>query len=143
QRGPLRSGLVCSARLRPEAGTTVWLHDRPCRDLAAHADPPLSVKVVYLLRNPGIASRTPAGWRSAVINAGPSGKYSEEDLREVEDADVLVVGLEPVHETVLARARRLTFIQRLGRGYENIDFEAAGRRGIPVSGMPDFNAAAV
>jgi glyoxylate reductase len=100
------------------------------------------VKVVYLVRNPGINSRTPEGWRSAVI-AASAGDYSEEDLLEVEDADVLVVGLEPVDEGLLARAPRLRLIQRLGRGYCNIDLDAASRRGIPVCGMPDFNAASV
>jgi phosphoglycerate dehydrogenase-like enzyme len=100
------------------------------------------MKVVYLLRHAGISSRTPEGWHSAVI-AASDGSYDEEDLREVEDADVLVVGLEPVDETLLARAPGLGLIQRLGRGYCNIDVEAASRRGIPVCGMPDFNAATV
>jgi phosphoglycerate dehydrogenase-like enzyme len=101
------------------------------------------LKIVYLLQNHGIEHSTPAGWDSAVITADPAGGYSEEDLREVEGADVLVVGLEPVDESMLDRARELKLIQRLGRGYNNIDLEAAARRGIPVCGMPDFNAAAV
>jgi len=101
------------------------------------------VKVVYLVRNPGLASRTPAGWESAVIAAGPDGAFREEDAREVEDADFLVVGLEPVTGELLERAGRLKLIQRLGRGYDNIDVAAAERRGIPVCWMPDFNAAAV
>jgi phosphoglycerate dehydrogenase-like enzyme len=100
------------------------------------------MKVVYLLRHPGITSRTPEGWQSAVI-ASSSGAYAEEDLAEVEDADVFVVGLEPVDDRLLARAPRLRLIQRLGRGYCNIDLEAASRRGIPVCGMPDFNAGTV
>ena len=100
------------------------------------------MKVVYLLQNPGLASRTPEGWESAVISAS-NGTYRNEDLVEVEDADVLVVGLEPVDESLLSRASRLRLIQRLGRGYNNIDLEAASRRDIPVCGMPDFNAASV
>jgi D-3-phosphoglycerate dehydrogenase len=101
------------------------------------------VKVVYLVRHPGIASRTPPGWRSAVVAAEEDGGYAEETLREVEDADVLVVGLEPVDDALLERTSRLKLVQRLGRGYENIDIDAAARRGVPVCGMPDFNAAAV
>jgi phosphoglycerate dehydrogenase-like enzyme len=69
--------------------------------------------------------------------------FREEDLREVEGADFLVVGLEPVPEQLLDRAGHLKLIQRLGRGYDNIDVAAAERRGIRVCGMPDFNAAAV
>lgn len=101
------------------------------------------MKIVYLLQNPGIESRTPDGWESAVIAARPDGTYADEDLWQVEDADVLVVGLEPVGGDMLDRAHRLKLIQRLGRGYDNIDLAAAGRRGIPVCGMPDFNAATV
>jgi phosphoglycerate dehydrogenase-like enzyme len=101
------------------------------------------VKIVYLLQNHGIESRTPEGWEAAVITANTDGHYAEADLRQVEDADVLVVGLEPVDEQMLERASRLKLIQRLGRGYNNIDLGAAERRGIPVCGMPDFNAAAV
>jgi phosphoglycerate dehydrogenase-like enzyme len=100
------------------------------------------MKVVYLLQNPGIRTQTPDGWRSAVI-AASDGAYREEDLVEVEDADALVVGLEPVDEKLLDRAGRLRLIQRLGRGYNNIDVDAASRRGIPVCGMPDFNADSV
>lgn len=100
------------------------------------------MKAVYLLQNRGLASRTPAGWDSAVISAS-NGLYRDEDLVEVEDADVLIVGVEPVDESLLARASRLRLIQRLGRGHNNIDLEAASRRGIPVCGMPDFNAASV
>jgi phosphoglycerate dehydrogenase-like enzyme len=101
------------------------------------------MKIVYLFQNAGIASRTPDGCRGAVITSRPDGSYSEQDLREVEDADILVVGLEPVDGRVFDRARRLKLVQRLGRGYSNIDLEAAAARGVPVSGMPDFNASTV
>jgi phosphoglycerate dehydrogenase-like enzyme len=101
------------------------------------------VKVVYLLKNRGVEHRTPAGWQHAVISAGPHGSYSEADLREVADADFLVVGLEPVDERLLAAAKQLRLVQRIGRGHSNIDLEAAARLGIPVAGMPDFNAATV
>ncbi len=100
------------------------------------------MKVVYLLQNPGVGSKTPSGWHYAVIAASDGG-YSDDDLREVEDADAFVVGLEPVDDTLLSRAPRLRLIQRLGRGYNNIDLDAASRRGIPVCGMPDFNAESV
>lgn len=101
------------------------------------------MKIVYLLRNPGIMSRTPEGWQSVFIPARSDGHYSEEDLRELDEADFLVVGLEPVTEVMFARATKLKLVQRLGVGYDNIDLKAAARRGVPVCNMPDFNAATV
>ena len=101
------------------------------------------MKITYLLQNPGIASRTPEGWKSVVIAARPDGSYAEEDLREVDDADFLVVGLEPVSEVLFARAKKLKLVQRLGVGYDNIDLEAAAQYGVPVCYMPEFNAATV
>jgi phosphoglycerate dehydrogenase-like enzyme len=101
------------------------------------------MKIVYLLQNRGIESRTPPGCTAAVISAREDGTYRDEDLHELEEADILVVGLEPVNEDVFQAAGRLKLVQRLGRGYNNIDLEAAERRGVPVCGMPDFNAGAV
>jgi phosphoglycerate dehydrogenase-like enzyme len=101
------------------------------------------MKIVYLFQDGGIASRTPEDCRSAVIASHPDGSYAEEDLREVDDADILVVGLEPIDERIFNRGRRLKLVQRLGRGHSNIDLEAAALRGVPVCGMPDFNAATV
>ncbi len=101
------------------------------------------MKIVYLLQNAGIASRTPSGWEAAVIRPSADGTYAAEDLEQVADADFLVVGLEPVDELVLSRAKRLKLIQRLGVGFDRIDLEAAERRRIPVCYMPDFNAASV
>lgn len=101
------------------------------------------MKITYLVQNPGVASRTPDGWDSAVIAARPDGSYGGEDLCQVSDADFLVVGLEPVTEVVFAHARELKLVQRLGVGYDNIDLEAATRYGVPICNMPDFNAATV
>ncbi|HJU65729.1 MAG TPA: 2-hydroxyacid dehydrogenase [Gemmatimonadaceae bacterium] len=101
------------------------------------------MRVVYLVQNPGIASRTPDGWQSAVITPAADGQCSERDLELVAEADILVVGLFPVTETMLSRARRLKLVQRLGVGYDNIDLAAASRRGVPVCNMADFNAATV
>ncbi len=101
------------------------------------------MKIVYLLQNPGIASRTPEGWKSAVISAQPDASYTEEEAKEMIDADFLVVGLEPVTKDLIARAKRLKLIQRLGVGYDNIDLKAASSYGIPVCNMPDFNAGTV
>ncbi|MGH2992433.1 MAG: NAD(P)-dependent oxidoreductase [Solirubrobacterales bacterium] len=101
------------------------------------------MKIVYLLQHRGIETRTPQGCTAAVFSARADGRYRDEDLRELEDADILVVGLEPVGEEVLRAAPRLKLVQRLGRGYSNVDLEAAERHGVPVCGMPDFNAGTV
>jgi D-3-phosphoglycerate dehydrogenase len=86
---------------------------------------------------------TPDGWGSAVIRSGPDGRYTAESLAELADAEFVVVGVEPVSEAIFEAAPRLCFVQRLGVGYDNVDLEAAARRGVPVSNMPDFNAATV
>jgi phosphoglycerate dehydrogenase-like enzyme len=101
------------------------------------------MKIVYLIQNRGIETRTPPGCTGAVISAGEDGTYSDEDLHQLEEADILVVGLQPVNEEVFRAARRLKLVQRLGRGYSNVDLEAAERHGVPVCGMPDFNAGTV
>jgi phosphoglycerate dehydrogenase-like enzyme len=101
------------------------------------------MKITYLLRNPGAASRTPEGWQSALFASRSDGSYSDENLQELTDTDFLVVGLEPVTELCFSHSPRVKLVQRLGVGYDNIDLEAASRRGIPVCNMPDFNAATV
>lgn len=102
------------------------------------------MKVAYLLQNPGLARCTPEGWDRTVVSADSGGEYASEDLVKVAGADILVVGLEPVTEELLeAAGSRLRLIQRLGVGYDNVDLEAARRRGVPVCYMPDFNAGTV
>jgi phosphoglycerate dehydrogenase-like enzyme len=101
------------------------------------------MKVVYLVKHTGIATRTPPEWEHAVAAARPDGSYAPSDLELMADADVLVVGLEPVGAEVLGGADRLRLVQRLGVGCDNVDLDAAARRGVPVCNMPDFNAGAV
>lgn len=101
------------------------------------------MKIAYLMHNPGIESVTPEGWESALVSSQPDGTYTEDDMRQLVDADILVVGLEPVPEAVFERAEKLKLVQRLGVGHENIDLEAASRHNVPVCYMPDFNAETV
>jgi phosphoglycerate dehydrogenase-like enzyme len=101
------------------------------------------VKVVYFVRNPGIAGRTPPTWRHAVVSPDDQGGFPPERLDEVGDADVLVAGLDPVDDHLLARAPGLKLIQRLGVGHDSVDLEAAARRGVPVANVPDYNSGAV
>jgi glyoxylate reductase len=101
------------------------------------------VKVVYFVRNPGIASRTPTGWRHALVSPDAGGCFPAARVAELEDADVLVAGLDPVDDDLLAHAPRLKLIQRLGVGHDAVNLGAAAARGVPVANMPDYNSGAV
>jgi D-3-phosphoglycerate dehydrogenase len=67
----------------------------------------------------------------------------EQGIEVARDADVLVVGLQKMTETVLDAAKRLKVIGRCGVGLDNIDLKAAGARGIPVVYTPGANAQTV
>lgn len=56
----------------------------------------------------------------------------EELIARIGPAHVLVSGTEPVTRRVLDAAPNLKVITKHGVGYENIDLDAAKRRGIPV-----------
>ena len=100
-------------------------------------------KIVYLLKNPGIRGVTPKGFQSVVISADENGHYSDESFNEIIEADIIIVGLEPVTRSIIERSKHLKLIQRLGAGYDNIDLEAASEFGIPVCNMQDFNSGTV
>ena len=101
------------------------------------------MKVVYVIRNPGISTCTPDGWRQAVIASDGEGRYTREALDELEDAQVIVVGDEPINRAVFEAAPRLRLVQRLGVGADNVDLDEASHRGVPVCNMPHFNAGTV
>ena len=67
----------------------------------------------------------------------------EQGIAVVQDADVLVVGLQRITERVLEAAARLKVIGRCGVGLDNVDLRAAGARGIPVVYTPGANAQTV
>jgi phosphoglycerate dehydrogenase-like enzyme len=58
-------------------------------------------------------------------------------LRQVADADFILVATTPVTEEIMAAAPRLRLIQHQGVGYNNVDVAAAARRGIPVALTPE------
>ncbi len=71
-------------------------------------------------------------------------KLKEDELAEmVTDFDVLIAGTEPITDKVMAQAKCLKFISRVGIGLDSVDLLAAERRGIQVSYTPDAPAPAV
>lgn len=71
-------------------------------------------------------------------------KLKEDELAEmVTDFDALIAGTEPITEKVMAKAKCLKLISRVGIGLDSVDLLAAERRGIQVSYTPDAPAPAV
>lgn len=56
----------------------------------------------------------------------------------IREAEALLVTWFDVTEEVIAQLRRCKVIIRIGVGYDNIDSEAARKRGIPVCNVPDY-----
>lgn len=73
----------------------------------------------------------------------PSPLSSEEAAEEIGDADAIIVGLDQVDENAIAAATNLKVIAKHGVGVDNIDVEAAMRRGIKVVNVPGANSEAV
>lgn len=67
----------------------------------------------------------------------------EEILRQLEDVDGLIAGLEPLNRRVLNSSPQLKVIARVGIGMDNVDQEAAAELGIKVSNTPEGPTAAV
>ncbi len=84
---------------------------------------------VDLLRGAGLEVEVWEGWR------GPT---PEELVGRAKDAEVLVSLLsDDLSSGVLERLPRLRMIAQYAVGYDNVDLEAAKRRGILVSNTPD------
>jgi D-3-phosphoglycerate dehydrogenase len=71
-------------------------------------------------------------------------KLSEAELAELAtDVEVLIAGTEPITERVLASAKNLKLISRVGIGLDNVDLLHAQKLGISVAYTPDAPAPAV
>jgi len=57
-------------------------------------------------------------------------------LKELKDADALILGDNRIGEKELRTARRLKIIARYGVGYDNVDLNACSKRGIYVTISP-------
>jgi D-3-phosphoglycerate dehydrogenase len=91
----------------------------------------MSASAVDLLREPGWTLMTPEQ---------VAGKLE----KELEDADALLVrSAVQVDAALLSHAHKLRVIGRAGVGVDNIELEAATRKGIAVMNTPGANAVAV
>jgi D-3-phosphoglycerate dehydrogenase len=75
----------------------------------------------------------------------PYGRKLTEDecLKLFGDADGLIAGTEPLTAEVIKSAKKLKVISRVGVGLDNVDLEAAKKRGIKVFSTPDAPTLAV
>jgi D-3-phosphoglycerate dehydrogenase / 2-oxoglutarate reductase len=76
----------------------------------------------------------PVGARVVVRNLGSE----EEAIRELAQADAILLNLFPLTARVISKLERCKVISRYGIGYDNVDVEEATRRGIWVSRVPDY-----
>ncbi|MBE0497299.1 MAG: hydroxyacid dehydrogenase, partial [Campylobacterales bacterium] len=71
-------------------------------------------------------------------------RFSKEDLsRYIQDADGIVVGLEPIDEAVLSACPKLKIVSKYGVGLNNIDVEACTKRGVHVGWTGGVNRLSV
>ena len=102
------------------------------------------MKIAYLIRvRPDLADMVADDVEPVFLQVDDNGRYRDEDLAKVKDADAFVVAMEPVNEQILAAAPNVKIAQRLGVGYETLDLEAMARRGIPACNIEGVNKEAV
>src|SRR5579863_2136520 len=102
------------------------------------------MKIAYLAKvRPDLKARIPQDVDGVILEAGPGGVYSKEALAQVADVDAFVISMEPVNEQILAAAKKLKIVQRLGVGFETLDLKAAAKRGIPCCNIEGVNKEAV
>lgn len=60
-------------------------------------------------------------------------------LRDARDADALIVAVEPIRAPLIAELDHCKLIHRCGIGVDVVDLDAATRKGIQVTNVPDAN----
>ncbi len=100
----------------------------------------MKILVLDGVKEAGVAALRRPGWQVEVI----SERWSEAELiSRIGDYDALIVrSATKVTAPVIEAARSLKVIGRAGVGVDNIDLEAATRRGIVVVNAPDGNTIA-
>ena len=64
-------------------------------------------------------------------------------LERARDADIILTSKCKLDLETLESLPRLKFISMLATGYNNVDVDAAGRLGIPVSNVPAYSTESV
>ena len=67
----------------------------------------------------------------------------DQKLERAADADVILVSKVKLDQDTLRALPKLKYISMLATGYNNVDVEAAGRLGIPVSNVPAYSTESV
>ena len=67
----------------------------------------------------------------------------EEILRRIGEAEIVYTNKTPLTASIIAKAPALAYIGVLATGYNVVDVEAAGKKGIPVTNIPSYGTAAV
>lgn len=68
---------------------------------------------------------------------------TQELVKEIKDADILIAGTEKITEEVLENAPNLKLISRVGIGLDGVDFDLCKKYGIKVAYTPDAPTVAV
>ena len=96
------------------------------------------------MANPRIAALEANGWKFV---RNPHGrKMTESEVSELlasSGAEAIIAGVEPLTEGVFEQNPQLHLISRCGSGVDDVDMEAAERRGISVYRTPEAPAEAV
>lgn len=81
-----------------------------------------------------------AGYELALLE-----KYGDKSnlLAAVADADAIIIRSDVVDAEVLEAAKQLKIVVRAGAGYDNVDLEAATKKGVCVMNTPGQNSNAV
>ena len=96
-----------------------------------------------------LAGPYPVGTYETLCSLLPSEEFqmlaavTQEEFDAVTDADVIILRILKMPASVFARFTKLKLVMRWGSGYDSVDVQEAGRRGIPVCNTPGANAYAV
>lgn len=96
-----------------------------------------------------LAGTYPAHTFDALKNLLPADRFELEEVCDPEayetmaDAEIMILRIFKAPKAVIERNPNLKMILRWGAGFDSVDIEAAGQRGILVTNTPGANAGAV
>ena len=96
-----------------------------------------------------LAGTYPAGTYESIVEALPADTFqvvkadTQEKMHAVTDADMIILRVLKMPKESFEHFTDLKMVMRWGVGYDSVDIEEAGRRGIMVCNTPGANAYAV